>query len=403
MATETIEYNVPAPLAKAGHGCALPRIFGSPARYVQGVGVIEQAGHYLSRLGFKRCAVLLSQRSERAEGGRVIQSAREHGLGVEILSFGGECSFEEIGRCVTALRELTEPVDGLIAVGGGKVVDAGRAVARRLDIPVGVVATLASNDAPCAAVSVIYTPEGVTAAAEIYDVSPALVLVDTQVIALADERYLVAGMGDAMATWYEARACARNPLGVNVFGARPTLAGTALAELCAEIIYAHGEQALRSVRESVVSEALEQVVEANTLLSGLGYESGGLAVCHAMAQGFTVLANVHGNCLHGEMVAMGVLTQLMLESDREEAARVAQFFANVGLPVHLGQLGLAPRDEDALDALIAGAAAFPYLSNMPFEVDTRSLRKALLAADQFGRDFVDQERDLAVARHQCDR
>ena len=386
MAAEAIEYNIPAPLAKTGNGGALPRIFGSPARYVQGAGAIDQAGHYLSRLGFRRCAVLLSHRSQRAEGGRVIQSAREHGLSVEVLSFGGECSFEEIGRCVTALRGVAEPVDGLIAVGGGKVVDAGRAVARRLDIPVAVVSTLASNDAPCAAVSVIYTPEGVTAAAEIYDASPTLVLVDTEVIALADERYLAAGMGDAMATWYEARACARNPRGVNVFGARPTLAGTALAKLCADTIFAHGEQALVSVRESVVSEALEQVVEANTLLSGLGYESGGLAVCHAMAQGFTVLANVHSSYLHGEMVAMGVLTQLMLESDREEAARVAQFFASVGLPVHLGQLGLSPQDGDALDAVIAGAAGFPYLGNMPFDVDTGSLHDALLAADQFGRD-----------------
>jgi glycerol dehydrogenase len=387
MASEAIEYNIPAPLAKVGEGHSLPRIFGSPARYVQGAGVVEQAGHYLSRLGFRHCAALLSCRSQQAEGGRVIQSAREHGLSVEILDFGGECSFEEIGRCVTVLRALAAPVDGLIAVGGGKVVDAGRAVARRLDIPVAVVSTLASNDAPCAAVSVIYTPEGVTANAEIYDVSPALVLVDTEVIALADERYLAAGMGDAMATWYEARACASNPAGVNVFGARPTLAGTALAELCARTIYAHGEQALASVRESVVSNALEQVVEANTLLSGLGYESGGLAVCHAVAQGFTVLENVHRNYLHGEMVAMGVLTQLMLESDPAEAARVARFFATVGLPVHLGQLGLSPQDADALDAVIAGAMGFPYVSNMPFEVDADSLRGALLAADRLGRDF----------------
>jgi glycerol dehydrogenase len=389
MTSDDIEYSIPAPLAVPLQEQGLPRVFGAPARYVQGVGVIDQAGHYISRLGLKRAAVLLSPRSLDAEGGRVVQSALDSDLSAEILTFGGECSLEEIEKHTVAVRNLAEPVDGLVAVGGGKVVDAGRAVARRLDVPVVVVPSLASNDAPCAAVSVIYTPEGVTADAEIYDENPLLVLVDTEVIAEADERYLVAGMGDAMATWYEARACASNPQGVNVFGARPTLAATALARLCADTIYAQGEEALHSVQTSTVNEALEQVVEANTLLSGLGYESGGLAVCHAVAQGYTLLEQVHQHYLHGEMVAMGVLAQLMLEADRPEATRAAKFFAAVGLPVHLGQLGLSPDDEESVGAVVGGALAFPYLVNMPFSVDQSALRKALLDADELGRGLAD--------------
>jgi glycerol dehydrogenase len=320
----------------------------------------------------------------QAEGGQLLESIRRAGLEAEILSFGGECSFEEIGLHTTALSDLAEPVDGLIAVGGGKVVDAGRAVAQRLGIPVAVVPSLASNDAPCAAVSVIYTPEGVTADAELYDQSPALVLVDTAVIAQADERYLVAGMGDAMATWYEARACAANPNGVNIFGGRPTLAGTALAELCASSIYEYSARALESVRASRIDDALERVVEANTLLSGLGYESGGLAVCHAVAQGYTVIERVHRNFLHGEMVAMGVLAQLVLEADSEEANRAARFFAEVGLPVQLDQLGFSSDDEAELKQVVEAAMAFPYVANMPFEVTPDSLLEALLAADKLG-------------------
>ena len=389
MSADTIEYNVSAPLAVPLQEQGLPRIFGAPARYVQGVGTVDQAGHYFSRLGLKRTAVLLSARSLEAEGGRVVRSAQDSGLSAEILTFGGECSFEEIDKHVTAVREFAEPVDGLVAVGGGKVVDAGRAIARRLDMPVVVVPSLASNDAPCAAVSVIYTPEGVTADAEIYDESPLLVLVDTEVIASADARFLVAGMGDAMATWYEARACAGNPQGVNVFGARPTLAATALARLCADTIYAQGQQALHAVQAATVDAALEEVVEANTLLSGLGYESGGLAVCHAVAQGYTLLEQVHQHYLHGEMVAMGVLAQLMLESDRTEAVRAAKFFAGVGLPVHLGQLGLSPADEESVGAVVGGALAFPYLVNMPFSVDSGALRQAILDADALGRGVAD--------------
>ncbi len=384
MSSEAIEYSEITPFARAGHDHQLPRIFGAPARYVQGDGVIDQAGHYLQRLGMRRCAVLLSRRSQGNEGQRLMASARDAGISLEVLTFNGECSFEEVDGHAARLKNSSEAVDSVIAVGGGKVVDAGRALSRRLDLPVAVVPTLASNDAPCAAVSVFYTPEGVTADAEIYDISPALVLVDTGIIAAADPRYLAAGMGDALATWYEARACAGNPDGINVFGARPTLAGTALARLCAETIYEYGEDALGAARQSRVSESLEKIIEANTLLSGLGYESGGLATCHAVAQGYTVIDRVHRNCLHGEMVAMGVLAQLMLEQEHLEASKAAAFFVKVGLPVTLGDIGMDRGDANEIEAVVSAALAFPYLGNMPIPVSGDNLAAAMLAAHDLG-------------------
>ena len=69
------------------------------------------------------------------------------------------------------------------------------------------------------------------------------------------------------------------------------------------------------------------------MLSGIGFESGGHAVAHGVAQSYTAIADVHANYLHGEMVAMGTLTQLMMESRPDEAKRVAEFFASVGLPL----------------------------------------------------------------------
>ncbi|MEE4145218.1 MAG: glycerol dehydrogenase [Halieaceae bacterium] len=381
-----------APLDEIG---TLPAVFGSPLRYVQGEGVIRQAGRYLSRLGIRRAAVLLSRRSQRAEGRDLLASLEAAGIAFELATFAGECSLEEITLHTRALQSLKEPVDAVIAVGGGKAVDAGKSIAHRCKLPSVVVPTLASNDAPCAAVSVLYTADGVTLDAEIFDENPVLVLMDTGVVARAGERYLVAGMGDAMATWYEARACIRNPAGFTVFGGRPTLAGNAIARLCADTIFEHGIEALAAVRAHKVTAALEQVVEANTLLSGLGYESGGLAAAHAFAQGFTVLDSVHRNYLHGEMVAMGTIAQLVLESAVDDAARVAGFFIDIGLPVHLGHLGLSVADTTELNAACEASLAFPFIANMGMQLDAQTLQAALSEADALGRGLVASKGDTA--------
>ncbi len=152
-------------------------------------------------------------------------------------------------------------------------------------------------------------------------------------------------MGDAMATWYEARVCLLNQAAVTTVGARPTLASCAIGEVCAQTLFKEGCAAAAAVAANTVNDSLETVVEANTLLSGLGFESGGLAAAHGVAQSYTAIPKVHANYLHGEMVAMGTLAQLMMESRPDEAARVAEFFATVGLPIHLGQLSLDAGDE----------------------------------------------------------
>jgi glycerol dehydrogenase len=374
-----------------------PRIFGSPQRYIQGDGVIGQLGQYLSGGGIHRAAVLLSKRSQSAEGTLLINSL--HGADIEtvICSFAGECSLEEIGDHAEALLSCSDKVDVLIAVGGGKCVDTGKAIACRIGKPVIIVPTLASNDAPCSAVSVLYTPEGVTSEVEFYRVNPAMVLVDTGIVARASERYLVAGMGDAMATWYEARACAKCG-GLTPVGGRTTLAGEALSKLCANILYEEGLGAIEAVALSRVDEALEHVVEANTLLSGIGFESGGLAAAHGVAQGYTVLPTVERSCLHGELVAMGLMTQLQLEQRPEEALRVATFFAEVGLPTHFDQIGMTADQADDLQEVAIATMDFPFLGNLGFEVTAQQVHQAMLAAHQLGAEVSAQVGDGAYQK-----
>ena len=379
-------------------GLPVPRVFIAPPRYIQGRGVLRGVGRYLSLTRTKRTALLISARGVRAEGAAVLDSLRAAGIEAVVRTFHGECSLEEITAHVEALAG--ERIDGVIAAGGGKCIDAGKAVAFRLGTPVVIVPTLASNDAPCSALSVLYTPAGVSTGAEFYPDSPAIVVVDTDVIAAAPERYLVAGMGDAMATWYEARTCLLNPAALTMVGARPTLAACAIGEVCAATLFKEGRAAAAAVAAHTVDDAVETVVEANTLLSGLGFESGGLAAAHAIAQAYTAIPAVHANYLHGEMVAMGTLAHLMMEARPEEATRVAEFFAAVGLPIHLGQLSVDAGDAAALDAVAEVAMGFPFLANMPMPVTAAVVRSAILDAHHLGLRVADRAGDVAYRRLQ---
>jgi glycerol dehydrogenase len=374
----------------------LPRVFIAPQRYIQGQEVLSGIGRYLSLMQAKRVALLMSERGRRNEGVHLLESLRCAGIEPVVSIFNGECSMEEIMAHVEAL--VNERIDCVIAAGGGKCIDTGKGVAFRLGTPVVIVPTLASNDAPCSALSILYSPEGVSTGAEFYPHSPAFVVVDTGIIAAAPERYLVAGMGDAMATWYEARVCLLNQAAITTVGARPTLASCAIGEVCAQTLFKEGCAAAAAVAAKTVNESLETVVEANTLLSGLGFESGGLAAAHGVAQSYTGIPKVHANYLHGEMVAMGTLAQLMMESRLDEAAKVAEFFATVGLPIHLGQLSLDAGDTSALDVIIEGTLAFPFIGNMPQPLTAELVRSAVLDAHRLGLSMAEKIGDAAYRR-----
>jgi glycerol dehydrogenase len=172
-----------------------------------------------------------------------------------------------------------------------------------------------------------------------------------------------------------------------------------MSEICAHVLYEQGEAAAQSVRAKRNNESVEKVVEANTLLSGLGFESGGLALAHALALSYTQIAAVHDNYMHGEMVAMGLMAQLAMEQS-DDVQRVARFFARVGLPVRLEQLSLSLQHHSELDTLIEATMAKPIAHHMPMPVTPDSLRQAILGAHDTGRRIAEEVGDKAYRRLQ---
>ena len=361
-------------------------VFSSPSRYTQGKHATAKLGAEMKQLGLQGPALILAGRSaQRLLSDVWTETFGDAGIDFSVTAFGGECSHPEIARIKAAAREAEARV--VIGAGGGKVLDAARAAASDLDLPVVNCPTVASSDAPCSALSVVYTEEGVFEEYLFYPRNPDLVLVDTYVIAQGPARLLVAGMGDALATMFEAQTCVEGHI-QNMRGGASTQSALALAELCYRTLLNDGPAAKQAVESGVVSPALERLVEANTLLSGLGFESSGLAAAHAVHNGLTAAPGTHPY-FHGEKVAFGTLVQLVLEGKPQNRIDdVLTFSTAVGLPITLAEVGLADIETDLLDQVaVRSTAEGETIHNEPFEVRPDMVADAILATDALGRDW----------------
>lgn len=374
-------------------------VFCAPARYVQGKHATEQLGDQIKKLGFGGKALIIAGKHAPIYLSSAWQRTFSRaGIDYATCDFKGECSAEEIER----IKELAqiERATIIIGAGGGKVLDTARAVAAELNLPIVNCPTVASSDAPCSALSVVYSPEGAFDKYLFYRRNPDLVLVDTSVIAKAPVRLLVAGMGDALATWFEAETVIQAGKANQVAG-KTTMTARALAQLCYETLLEDGPAAVHAVQSHTVTPALERLVEANTLLSGLGFESGGLAVAHSVHNGLTVARETHYH-LHGEKVAFGLLTQLVLEGKPQSLIdEVMEFSSTVGLPITLAEVGLKEPEDELIASIAKRATADGETAhNEPFPVTADIVEDAIIAADELGKQWkkrhVKEDRPLAI-------
>lgn len=150
----------------------------------------------------------------------------------------------------------------------------------------------------------------------------------------------------------------------------------------------YGPQARLAAEAHVVTPALEKVTEANTLLSGLGFESCGLAAAHGIHNGLTVSHKVHG-MMHGEKVNIGTLAQLVLEgAPTDELDTYLRFSREVGLPTTLAEIGLGEPDREEPAIGRAATAEGETTHNMPFPVTPEMVADALIAGDSYARAYA---------------
>lgn len=361
-------------------------IIRSPMKYIQGKGLIANLCGEVSFLGQKGVMAIASPSAMRKYEKDIRSSFDAAKFKIEVRKFGGECSQKEIDEICEAVKKAD--CDIVMGLGGGKTLDTAKAVAFTLELPVVIIPTAASSDAPCSALSVLYTEDGCFDKYLMLKNNPEAVILDSAVVADAPSRLLVAGMGDALATYFEARACFHSRA-VSIAGGVCSETALAIAETCRDLLYTHGVRAKIAVEQGVTTPALEAIIEANTYLSGVGFESGGLAAAHSIHNGMTCLEETH-SALHGEKVAFGTLVHLILENaPDEELMQVLDFCDSVGLPTTLGQLGITDATKEKVMAVAeASCAEGETIHNMPFKVTPDDVFAAILVADQMGKNML---------------
>ena len=358
------------------------KLFRAPLKYVQGKGALlsfynetkDLGSSYLficSNSGYKMC----KDKIEKSFEGTNCK------LHFEI--FGGISSNGEINKMRKIVRD--EQIEVVVAVGGGSAIDTAKATAHYEKRPVAVIPTVVATDAPCTGLSVIYNDDGTFDTYLFYPKNPEAVIVDSEVIAHAPSKFLIAGMGDALGTYFEARACVRTG-SLSLENGGVSLSAMALCELCYKTLLKCGYQAKLACDKNLVTPALESIIEANTYLSGVGADNGGLAVAHSVYNGFTALEECEST-MHGSLVAFGTITQLVLENaPKEEIKEVMDFCHSVGLPVTLKEVGVTDVERvhiAAQKACIPGET----IHNLVGDVTPDQLYEALLVADLMGQEY----------------
>ena len=351
-----------------------------PGKYIQGENALQELPSLIELLG-KKGLILASPTAKNKIVPQFNLNFSEASVLVE--EFHGESSEKELIRVAEIIQN--NQIDVLIGMGGGKTIDTAKIASDRANIPVIIVPTIASTDAPCSGCAIVYSEEGVFESVYYQKMNPQVVLVDTRIIADAPARFLVAGMGDALATWFEARSCDRTA-STNECGGYSTLTGLNLAKLCYETITRYGTTAKIACQNHAITPALNHVIEANILLSGIGFESSGLAAAHSIHNGLTALDETHA-FYHGEKVAFGVLAGLHLtDASPDEIESVYAYCEEIGLPTTLADLGITTTDRDKLmKVAIKACAPQEGIHHEAGIITPEKVLNAMLVADAMGK------------------
>ena len=354
------------------------RVVTGPANYFSHTGSLSRLKDFFSA-GQLSAAVWVY-------GERAIAAARPYLPdafdlpGARHLPFTGHCSESDVKQLAAKAGDDRRVV---IGIGGGTLLDTAKALARRLQLPFVAIPTIAATCAAWTPLSVWYNDAGQALHFEIFDDANYLVLVEPEIILRAPEAYLLAGIGDTLANWYEAVVLAPQPetlpltvrLGIN----------GALA--IRDVLLESSEQALADKERGELTQAFRDVVDAiiagGGMVGGLGERYTRVAAAHAVHNGLTVLPQTE-KFLHGTKVAYGILVQSALLGQDEVLAQLIAAYQRFSLPTTLAALDVDIQNQAEIDNVIAHTLRpVESIHFLPVTLTPATLRAAFEKVESF--------------------
>lgn len=283
---------------------------------------------------------------------------------VDTFLYGSECTYNSISA--VAKKATENKADFIIGVGGGKALDTAKAGAFEANLPVFCVPTIASTCAATTKLSVVYNEDGTFADFYFFPKPAIHTFIDTQIIANAPFEFLRAGIGDTIAKHYECTFASKHDQLDHSSGV-----AREISKMCVDPMFIHANKALQDCTNNQTSAQLEQVILGIVVTTGLVSllieEKYNGALAHSVFYALTLLPHIEENYLHGDVVAYGVLVQLIVDLQLEEAKKLQQFFVSLNIPTKLKDISVNCNKE-TLTPIIENIFTQPDMQDIPYPI-----------------------------------
>lgn len=360
----------------------------APEGYINEAGSIRTAGERISLYG-KNALLIAGHTAFEVAGEALVQSLNENGIQFRHEEFTGYPTIEKAQEY--AQIAIDEHKDVIIAVGGGKTCDVSKVAADIAGLPVVTIPTIVATCAAWAAVSVVYTAEGDFSTFHANRFTPRLIIADPEILVKAPERYLKAGIVDTYAKWYELAPGLKGradslPMQLSSYGAK----------LAFDILDDSWQGAVEATRRQEINKEFLDTVDAIVFLAGyVGTFVGARAYSGFAHPFYHSSRRIPGSrkSLHGELVAYGILAQLVLEQKPEtEIAETIHKFDAFDEAFTLEDLGLDENYETGLRVVAQRildefGACRKLFAQLGIDLNVENIYESLIKADELVRKY----------------
>lgn len=301
------------------------------------------------------------------------------GLDYTLEFYGGECSHSNVNKILEKVKD--KKFDIVLGIGGGKALDTAKLTAFKLGLKILTVPTIAATCAATSSLSVVYNDNGSFAEIANFPAPPVKTFINLETLKNAPSKYIWAGMGDTLAKFYEVELKSKWSIDFGKELSYQSTLGRTISSLCRELILKHGEKAFTS---SEIGEDFKNVILA--VIVNTGYTSNLVeeylngAIAHSVCYGLGNISTIEKNHLHGELVAYGILIQMLIEENKAEYDTLISFYKKLDYPTSLTnfiEIDEFKKVEDKIIDIIMTSPDMPDLFNMGFKLEKERLKEVL--------------------------